>query len=133
MCARSTRERDGIAAKLLRCGIASEALRRNMPLRQVPQKGPHTHVAPPENPVRWRFESLRTANRDSRYLSPHPDLLFLVFWGDFLVFVSFKDFLAFLSGFPFFSRDFRGSEGITNPCFFLSVFLAFLAKKKSKK
>ena len=27
---RSTRETDGIAAKLLRCGIASEALRRNM-------------------------------------------------------------------------------------------------------
>ena len=27
------RERDGITAKLLRCGIASEALRRNMPLR----------------------------------------------------------------------------------------------------
>ena len=30
---RCTREMDGIAAKLLRCGIASEALRRNMPLR----------------------------------------------------------------------------------------------------
>ena len=30
---RSTTERDSIAAKLLRCGIASEALRRNMPLR----------------------------------------------------------------------------------------------------
>ena len=29
----STRETDGIAAKLLRCGIASEALRRSMPLR----------------------------------------------------------------------------------------------------
>ena len=33
VCPRSTGERDGIAAKLLRCGIASEALRRNMPLR----------------------------------------------------------------------------------------------------
>ena len=32
VCPRSTRETDGIAAKLLRCGIASEALRRNMPL-----------------------------------------------------------------------------------------------------
>ena len=31
---RCTEERDGIAAKLLRCGIASEALRRNMPLRK---------------------------------------------------------------------------------------------------
>ena len=33
MCPRSTRETDGIAAKLLRCGIASEALRQNLPLR----------------------------------------------------------------------------------------------------
>ena len=34
------RERDGIAAKLLRCGSASEALRRNMPLSsdRLPQK-----------------------------------------------------------------------------------------------
>ena len=32
VCPRSTRETDGIAAKLLRCGIASEALRRNMRL-----------------------------------------------------------------------------------------------------
>ena len=30
VCPRSTRERDGIAAKLLRCGITSEALRRNI-------------------------------------------------------------------------------------------------------
>ena len=28
------------------------------------------------------------------------------------------EFLVFLSVFPFFSRDFRGSVGITNPCFF---------------
>ena len=34
VCTRCTRETDGIAAKLLRCGIASEALRQNMPLRQ---------------------------------------------------------------------------------------------------
>ena len=32
MCPSCTRDTDGIAAKLLRCGIASEALRRNMPL-----------------------------------------------------------------------------------------------------
>ena len=31
-CPRCTRITDGIAAKLLRCGIASEALRQNMPL-----------------------------------------------------------------------------------------------------
>ena len=29
-----------------------------------------------------------------------------------------EDFLVFLSIFPFFSRDFRGSAGIKNPCFF---------------
>ena len=34
------RETDGIAAKLLRCGIASEALRQNMPLSQT--GGPKT-------------------------------------------------------------------------------------------
>ena len=34
VCPGSTRETDGIAAQLLRCGIASEALRRNMPLSQ---------------------------------------------------------------------------------------------------
>ena len=33
MCTSCTRDTDGIVAKLLRCGIASEALRRNMPLR----------------------------------------------------------------------------------------------------
>ena len=35
MCPRNTRETDGIAAKLLRCGIAGEALRRNMPLLKI--------------------------------------------------------------------------------------------------
>ena len=33
VCPSCTRDTDGIAAKLLRCGIASEAQRRNMPLR----------------------------------------------------------------------------------------------------
>ena len=33
VCPSCTRDTDGIAAKLLRCGIASEVLRRNMPLR----------------------------------------------------------------------------------------------------
>ena len=32
VCPRCTRETDGIAAKLSRCGIASEAVRQNMPL-----------------------------------------------------------------------------------------------------
>ena len=35
VCPSCTRDTDGIAAKLLRCGIASEALRRNMPLSSV--------------------------------------------------------------------------------------------------
>ena len=35
VCPSCTRDTDGIAAKLLRCGIASEALRRNMPLSIV--------------------------------------------------------------------------------------------------
>ena len=35
MCPRSTRETNGIATILLGCGIASEALRRNIPLREA--------------------------------------------------------------------------------------------------
>ena len=35
------REREGIAAKLLRCGIASEALRRNMPLSSGKIRNPN--------------------------------------------------------------------------------------------
>ena len=46
-----------------------------------------------------------------------PVLPFLVFL-DFLVFSPCEDFLVFLSVFPFFSRDFRRSVGIKNPCFF---------------
>ena len=34
VCPSCTRDMEGIAAKLWRCGIASEALRRNMPLRE---------------------------------------------------------------------------------------------------
>ena len=36
VCPSCTRDTDGIAAKLLRCGIASEALRRNMQLSPKP-------------------------------------------------------------------------------------------------
>ena len=60
---------------------------------------------------------------------PSPVLPFLVFW-EFLVFFPCEDFLVFLSVFPFFSRDFRGSEGIKNP-FFLWFFLP-LSKKTRK-
>ena len=62
---------------------------------------------------------------------PYPVLPFLVFW-EFLVFFPCEDFLVFLSDFAFFSRDFRGSVGIKNPCF-LIVFLAFFQKNKEGK
>ena len=48
MCPRCTQETDGIAAKLLRCRIASEALRRNMPLSQG-HAHTHTHTLMPRN------------------------------------------------------------------------------------
>ena len=51
-----------------------------------------------------------------QFLFLHPVLPFLVFL-EFLVFFSCEEFLFFLSVFPFFSRDFRGSAGIKNPCF----------------
>ena len=51
---------------------------------------------------------------------------------DFLSFLLFEENLAFLSVFPFFSRDFGGSEEMENPCFF-GGFLAFSRKSKEKK
>ena len=48
----------------------------------------------------------------------HPVLPFLMFLGISLFFSPCEEFLVFLSVFPFFSRDFRDSVGITNPCFF---------------
>ena len=42
---------------------------------------------------------------------------FLVF-GEFLVFHACEELLVCLSFLPFFSRYFRGSVGVTNPCFF---------------
>ena len=50
---------------------------------------------------------------------------------EFLVFSPSEDFLVFLSVFPFFSRDFRGSVGIKNPCFFGGFPCLF--KKKTRK
>ena len=63
--------------------------------------------------------------------APPPVLPFLVFL-EFLGFWPCKEFLVFLSVFPFFSRDFRGSVGIKNPCF-LVVFLATFQKNKERK
>ena len=58
--------------------------------------------------------------------------LFLVFFLEFLVFLPCEAFLVFLSVVPFFSRDFRGSIGIKNPCFFGGFSLPF-PKKQGKE
>ena len=50
---------------------------------------------------------------------------------EFLVFSPCEDFIVFLTVFPFFSRDFRGSVGIKNPCFF-GGFPCLFSKKKKK-
>ena len=60
-----------------------------------------------------------------------PVLPFLVFL-EFLVFCPYKEFLVFLSVFPFFSRDFRGSVGIRNPCSF-GGFPCHFPKKQGKE
>ena len=69
---RSTRETDGIAAKLLRCGIASEALRRYKPLRtdiSITEKGSRTKHQPKEEV--FRTDILWTSGGHSRgYPSP---------------------------------------------------------------
>ena len=46
---------------------------------------------------------------------------------------SRKTFLAYLSVFPFFSRDFRGSVGIENPCFWGGFPCLFPKKNKERK
>ena len=61
----------------------------------------------------------------------YPVLPFLVFW-EFLVFSPCEEFLVFLSVFPFFSKDFRGSVGIKNPCFFRG-FPCLFPKKQGKE
>ena len=58
-----------------------------------------------------------------------PSLFFL----EFLVFFSSRGCPVFLSVFPFFSRDFRGSVGIKNPCFFGGFSLPFPKKNKERK
>ena len=63
---------------------------------------------------------------------PNPVLPFLVFL-EFLVFCPCEEFLVFSSVFPFFSRDFRGSVGIKNPCFFGGFSGLFSKKNKERK
>ena len=60
-------------------------------------------------------------------------ILSLFFWNSFF-FPPCEEFLVFFLSVPFFSRDFRGSVGIKNPCFFWGgvVFPAFFQKKTRK-
>ena len=79
VCPRSTRERDGIAAKLLRCGIASEALRRNMSGgRTVPTKRLFKENAPF---IFFILMGSFARTHFSRTLLPWP---ILCYWGQIL-------------------------------------------------
>ena len=60
-----------------------------------------------------------------------PVLPFLAFL-EFLVFSLARNSLFFSSVFPFFSRDFRGSAGLKNPCFF-GGFPCLFPKKQGKE
>ena len=63
-----------------------------------------------------------------------PDLPFLAFCWDFLAFFCFSmNSLLFFEFFPFLRKDFRGSPGKKNPCFFSVVFLAFYGKSRERK
>ena len=50
----------------------------------------------------------------------------------FPCFLECEEFLVFSNVFPFFSRDFRGSVGIKNPCFF-GGFPCLFPKNKERK
>ena len=76
--------------------------------------------------------AIRITNRNRSQIVRFPDLPFLAFLDFLAVFVA-RNFLAFLSVFPFFPRDFRGSEERKNPCFFGVVFLAFPKKARKRK
>ena len=91
MCPRCTRETDGIAAKLLQCGIASEALQRNMPLRLLvcgrrsrESNAPKTLVTQTKDSLHKQLVHTLTVCRSgtctdlratiSRHLSPPPPI-----------------------------------------------------------
>ena len=61
----------------------------------------------------------------------NPDLPFLAFL-DFLAFFVARNFLAFLSVFPFFPRDFRGSEERKSLLLWV-IFLAFSKKARKRR
>ena len=64
-----TRDTDGIAAKLLRCGIASEVLRRNVPRGFQNLKKPLKH---PDSQVNVFFKHLELDIFENPYEAPRP-------------------------------------------------------------
>ena len=68
----------------------------------------------------------------SALTEPNPNLLFLAFFG-FPCFFPFQGIPCFFVRFPFFSKDFRGSAAIKNPCFFGGFPCRFSKKKKARK
>ena len=89
--------------------------------------------------LRWPGNSQRESGRFTRINSrgsirrktPCPSFP-CFFLGIPCFFFPGEEFLVFSSVFPFFSRDFRGSVGIKNPCF-LVVFRAFCPQKKKER
>ena len=75
----------------------------------------------------WKSQRFQSLRFHLRFL-PCPSFpCFFGIPGFFLL----QGFPCFLSVFPFFSRDFRGSVGITNPCFFAGFPCRF--PKKTRK
>ena len=64
------------------------------------------------------------------FVTPCPS--FPCFFAIPCLFLPCEEFLVFSSVFPFFSRDFRGSVGIKNPCFF-GGFPCLFPKKQGKE
>ena len=95
-----------------------------------PLEGVLWDFRPPDS-ENWKVAVLIHFPKISSYKRKNPVLPFLVFL-EFLVFFCCEDFLVFLSVFPFFSRDFRGSVGIKNPCFF-GGFPCRFPKKQGKE
>ena len=83
-----------------------------------------------KSPLKSQCQSLIQKSEQWAFLRRFPVLPFLVFF-EFLVFFPCEEFLVFLSVFPFFSRDFGGSVGMKNHCFFWWFSLPF--SKKSRK
>ena len=82
-------------------------------------------------PDPWGCSKSLCKKSSCAFFVPYPVLPFLVLL-EFLDFFPCEEFLAFLSVFPFFCRDFRGSVGIKNPCFF-GGFPCLFPKKQGKE